>query len=759
MTKHKCWFCSSFNHWPDQCEKFAAKSLDERIDAAKNNHVCFSCLKKAGRDHRQANCSRRRQCTKSESGKQCTFYHHPLLHKSQTAHIGIASLSNQKDSILPVIAANIWRSNEILKPGNIMFDSGAQISLIRRETADSLRLNGRDITVNIVKVGGDEEEIQTKVYEVAVSGMNDSKKYVIKAVGIPCISEDIKGVRVSDLAEQFDLPRGSVKRRSGSVDLLIGIDHAYMHTGPTKQVNHLVARKSPLGWVIFGSPPGDGMNVTTTVFHVKYANPVNLSDFWTTEAMGIVVDPCICDANKLSQLEREEKRIIEESAKKEGNHWVTPYPWKRNPKKLPDNKEQAIKRLESTERRLLKNPVVAAAYNDKIIEMEKMNFSSKLTEKEIQDYKGPVHYIPHHSVHRPDSTSTPLRIVFNSSSSYKGHSLNDYWRKGPDLLNDLFGVVLRFRENEVAVSADISKMYQRVLIPEEDKHVHRFLWRNLETDKPPDIYKMNVLTFGDKPAPAMAQIALQKTAEEGEIVNPEAALAIRKNTYMDDILDSVDNVEKANKLTNDIDVILANGGFNVKGWQSNKNLENGQAEKNEIKVPQSKTEAKVLGVAWNCEMDVLKYKVEIENGKSCVADLSKRKILSQIARIYDPIGFASPFLVRAKISLQELWKEGVDWDDKLAPSVQQKWSAYFQEMKQLNGVFFERCILPQVTVEPPTLCVFADASRDAFGTCAYLRSETSSGEVNVKFVAAKSRVAPLRVNHTASGTPSSCVGE
>ena len=224
-------------------------------------------------------------------------------------------------------------------------------------------------------------------------------------------------------------------------------------------------------------------------------------------------------------------------------------------------------------------------------------------------------------------------------------------------MNDLFGVVLRFRENKVAISADISKMYQRVLIPEDDKHVHRFLWRNLETDKPPDVYKMNVLTFGDKPAPAMAQIALQKTAEEGEIINPEAAQTIKENTYIDDILDSVNNVDKAKKLTNDIDIILANGGFNVKGWRSNKDLENGQAEKNEIKVPQSKTEAKVLGVEWNCEMDVLKYKVEIEDEKSCVADLSKRKILSQIARIYDPIGFASPFLVRAKISLQELWRK------------------------------------------------------------------------------------------------------
>ena len=121
-----------------------------------------------------------------------------------------------------------------------MFDSGAQISLIQRETADSLHLNGRDITINIVKGGGDEEEIQTKMHEVAVSGMNDSKKYVIKAVGVPCVSEEIKRVRVSELAEQFDLPRRSVKRRRGNLDLFIGIDHVYMHTGPTKQVNHLV---------------------------------------------------------------------------------------------------------------------------------------------------------------------------------------------------------------------------------------------------------------------------------------------------------------------------------------------------------------------------------------------------------------------------------------------------------------------------------------------------------------------------------------
>ena len=349
--RHKCWFCSNSNHWPDQCEKFAARSVDDRISAAKTNHACFSCLKKAGRDHRQANCSRRKQCTKVERGNQCTSTHHPLLHKSRTTHVGVASLSEQKDTMLPVITANICGSNGVHKLGNILFDSGAQISLIRRETANSLRLHGQDITVNIVKVGGEEEEIQTKVYKVSVTGIDDKKKYVVRAIGIPCISDEIKGVRSSALAEQFSLPREKIRRGNGHVDLLEGIDHEHMHTGQTREVNHMVARKFPLGWVIFGSTSGDLSNVTTTVLHVKVTSPVDLSDFWTTEAMGVQVDPCVCDANKLNQVDREEKMMIEQSARKVGDQWMIPYPWKRNPAELPDNKEQAVKRLESTERR------------------------------------------------------------------------------------------------------------------------------------------------------------------------------------------------------------------------------------------------------------------------------------------------------------------------------------------------------------------------------------------------------------------------
>jgi len=164
--------------------------------------------------------------------------------------------------------------------------------------------------------------------------------------------------------------------------------------------------------------------------------------------------------------------------------------------------------------------------------------------------------------------------------------------KGPDLLNSLFGVTLRFRENEIAITGDISKMYHRVLIPQLDQHVHRYLWRNTETNRQPDIYVKTVLTFGDKPAPAMAQIALRKTADQAKSLYPEAAQVLKDNTYMDDICNSVRTVQQAKRLTTELDEVLMKGGFQVKGWLSNRSLENeiAKQEKPKMTLLQSTTQ-------------------------------------------------------------------------------------------------------------------------------------------------------------------------
>ncbi|XP_022799862.1 uncharacterized protein LOC111337764 [Stylophora pistillata] len=640
----KCWLCKNSTHWPDQCLKFAALNPDERLSPSKENHACFSCLKRAGKEHRMSNCSRRKQCTETVHGARCKYYHHPLLHKNTDVRASISSVLHTQDALLPIISAEIGGQG-LYKRGNILLDSGAQLTLIRSGTAESLGLDGKEVTITITKIGGEEEQTRTREFKVQVTSLVNKRSFVVKAVGIPQISDDIAGISKENAAKASLLTKEKIFRGSGPVDLLIGIDHARMHTGETRQSEHLVARNSPLGWVVFGTTASKGQE-KGRLFFVNYAAPVDLSEFWSTESMGVSARSSDCSMDKLTQLEREEKKIIENSCKKVGNQWTIPYPWKTDPKLLPDNRSQAMKRLEATERRLMKNQANAKAYNEEMKEMEDMKFSRKLTRAELTKYTGPVHYISHHAVLKPEKKSTPLRIVFNSSSVYQGHRLNDYWLKGPDLLNNLFGVLMRFRENQVAISGDISKMYHRVLIPEQDQHVHRFLWRDMEIDREPDTYVKTVLTFGDKPAPAMAQIALRKTAEGGT-ESPRAAKTLKENSYMDYILDSLQTVTEAAQLTSEIDEVLTKGGFRIKEWRSNKDLKGtGEREREEVNVIKGSGEDKVLGIVWNTAEDSFKFKVQTEVMNSLnTTKWTKRSILSQIARIYDPVGFAASLLV------------------------------------------------------------------------------------------------------------------
>ena len=139
--------------------------------------------------------------------------------------------------------------------------------------------------------------------------------------------------------------------------------------------------------------------------------------------------------------------------------------------------------------------------------------------------------------------------------------------------------------------------------------LHRFLWRNLETEREPDVYVKTVLTFGDKPAPAMAQSALRKTAVEALETHPEAAKTLLENSYVDDICYSVSTVAKAQRLTTDINEVLASGGFKVKGWTSNRDLGIDESVGNEdssnaMKLFANKTAEKVLGLAWDHQKDV-----------------------------------------------------------------------------------------------------------------------------------------------------------
>ena len=120
LIRHKCWFCKNSTHFPDQCEKIASLNHENRLKIVKENHACFSCLKRAGRDHKMSNCSRRRQCPEIENGKQCTSFHHQLLHKSTKVNVGVALTNENQAALLPIISVNICGSDKLYKRGNVL---------------------------------------------------------------------------------------------------------------------------------------------------------------------------------------------------------------------------------------------------------------------------------------------------------------------------------------------------------------------------------------------------------------------------------------------------------------------------------------------------------------------------------------------------------------------------------------------------------------------------------------------------------------
>ena len=118
--------------------------------------------------------------------------------------------------------------------------------------------------------------------------------------------------------------------------------------------------------------------------------------------------------------------------------------------------------------------------------------------------------------------------------------------------------------------------------------------------------------------------------------------------------------------------------------------------------------------------------------------LTKRKLLSEVAKIYDQIRLAAAFIIRANIGMQEIWQTGVDSDEEIPAAKKGQWIELFKEMKELDNVSFKRALLATDATEKPSLCLFSDASQEAFGACAYLRQKIENGRFDVEFIAAKS---------------------
>ena len=774
-TGRRCCVHKTDHHTTAECRAFLGLTSEERVKSIKEARGCWSCLRIG---HRSADCRFRKKCDVED----CDRFHHKLLHEAHASGIVFygatnGTRSNAKETCLLQLM-KVDSTTEPSKPLNVLWDGGSTVSLITFKKAKELDLVGEPVNLSIVKVGGTKQEIASFVYDVPLKDVS-GEEVTFRAYGIDKVSTNLAPIDLSGVVHLFDgITEGDIQRPHGEVDALIGFEYAGYHPVREQSADHLLLMRNRFGVCLSGShsmlQESTQKLVQNVIIH--HLQRVAINDFFETESLGVACKPrcggckcghCPIGSNNYSLKEERELKLIEEGLEHREDHWVAKYPWVKSPEHLPNNKVAAVQMLKSTERRLMKRPEYAEMYHEQICDMIKRGVARKLTDDEIAEYIGPVFYISHHEVLKPESLSTPCRIVFNSSASFKGHVLNDYWAKGPDLLNNMLGVLLRFRERSVAVTGDIRKMYHSVHVSEIDQHTHRFLWRDLDTSKEPETYVMTSVSFGDKPAGNIATVALRKTAEKGADEFPEAAKMIVENTYVDDVLDSHDSIGAAKKITEDANKLLQPGGFEIKEWRfSGCSTDNAIAPIQALQTTSdAETQQKVLGIEWDPKDDKFMFKVRINfspkyrkqrTGPDLTIDnlhsdmpisLTKRMILSQINGIYDPIGLASPFTVKAKILMRKLCIQGcetIGWDDPLPDEMRIEWMTFFQQLFAMETVSFLRCLTPENAMGDPILILFSDGSELAYGACAYIRWQLSDQTYAARLIAAKSRVAPIR---------------
>ena len=648
----------------------------------------------------------------------------------------------------------------------------------------------------MITVGGKITTLESNQYEIGL--VDKAGKHVqIDVIGIDRISSPIVPTNLAVAAQILDVRPESISRpTSGEIDILIGIQYAAYHPERIKSVGHLTLYENRFDRAIAGTHPDikdateidkscavvkvaqvlhtntisrsfsrmEALNPGFLVQSVPSCQPNPPSSFLEREELGTSSSPkcgsckcgkCHLGGKQMSIKEEKEYNVIEANLEfnEERSRWMTPLPWIRSPTDLKNNYKVAFAILRSTEKRLLANTNHKEIYDRQINDMLDRGAARRVTQKELASYKGPVFYLSHHAVMKPGSKSTPCRIVFNSSAKFMGLSLNDCLAKGPSLLNNLLGILIRFRENPFAFVGDIKKMFHSIDIAQPDQMTHLFLWRDCDLQAKPSTYAMTAVNMGDRPSSTIAQVALRKTAEAAADLYPESAELILNNSYMDDIPGSVKSEEgELFQRTNELEEILGAKGFKIKKWYHNCKMASGDqppskpaslvALSGKDHVPEMETEG-VLGMIWNTHTDALSFK-QVKpplNGSVC----TKRGILSMMNGIYDPLGLLTPFTSQAKTIMRKVWsiEPRLGWDSTLPKELESEWTKLLNLFNDILRLSFSRPTCPFDATEPPILVIFSDASIHIYGAVAYLR-----WTLNDKFVShlvlAKSRMAPLK---------------
>ncbi|XP_069160890.1 uncharacterized protein [Procambarus clarkii] len=447
----------------------------------------------------------------------------------------------------------------------------------------------------------------------------------------------------------------------------------------------------------------------------------SVPQLWELDAIGIIPEqPSPDDVCAYNQ-------YLETVQYYDGQYWVR-LPWKINHKTLPTNYHMAYSQFKSQLAKLRKRPEHLKLYHEIIAQQLKNKFIEVVKHDNTQT----GHFLPHMAVKR-ESKTTPLRIVFNCSSKSgpQGTSLNDCLQTGPSLTQKLYDILLKFRLNKYAYSADISKAFLRVGLQEEDRDFTKFLWvENPEDVNSPVVtFRFSSVLFGATSSPFLLQATLDTHLKKS---SSPCKTEISQNLYVDNFQGTVNSTTELLQLYQEANKELQGANMPLQSWASNNATLNNQIARDypEYHVPESQ---KVLGMDWDLISDTISIKSVPVNYNIT----TKRDLLSQVSKVFDPLGLLNPLTIKWRLLVQEAWKAKVGWDDPLPIQLQKASMEVAQEQTLVEKIIFPRHIVEEN--EEVSLHVFADSSAKAFGACAYLVTSNQS-----YLITSKARVAPLK---------------
>ena len=755
-----CAFCDSSGHYSIKCPQIKQMDIQQRQSKVRELKLCFMCL---GRGHLMKNCIKNFTC------KWCNKKHNvifcPTKFDNENKHLaqGEQRQLSQKskgdtystfngvttvDKDLSSQYVNTGYRSTLLQVAHtvingkittVMLDTGSDRSYVTQSAAKcmSLESNASD-TISLATFGGNGvRRSTTEVYQLSIGNKT------INLLGIKTICKPLyrKPVPVEHLApfQPYETGENLNKGIVHEIDILIGMDHYYDVICPEIVCisNGLVCQKSVFGYIISGSYNNSTNSepLKSTTLFCQDCEPMEntMKMAWSLDSIGIT-EASFDSSDDQCMLKLRESLTFKE-------RYYVNVPWKSEEHKhlLKNNVNSAEKRLMSLTKRLDSNPKLKKDYALVFEEFENLNIIEEVPVEEI-DTPNTTFYLPHHPVVREHSCSTKVRPVFDASAKdVNGLSLNECLEAGPNLIPDLVKVLIRFRRHKWALTGDIKQAFLQIGLKSESKDVHRFLL----LDKAGELRHMrfNRVTFGNKSSPFILNATIKAHLETQQ--NSLAVNELATNLYVDDWLTGSDTEEGLMELKQSAQHIMQEGGFVMTKWLSNSQLIKNDESKSLVE-HEGKDTQKVLGLCWSTENDAFHF--QQEPNKVSRMDFTKRKLLSIIAKLFDPLGLMTPFTITLKILFQNVWRLGVEWDEKLPDEMQDEIEGWLSDLKQISQLKIPR----RLSVSPWSgkkikreLIVFCDASTLAYGCCVYLLCAGPNGKEST-LIASKVRVSPIQ---------------